>query len=216
MHFLKVHNLHSSSESNVKKRILDTDNHSQWLRLSAVLLGFSSEENHHGCSKSNTFYFTMLVHNIRGRCWSYGSRGWTFPPISRYILLPCDRWQQSGTLTKWCLTWKCRWSKGVPPNCSVWKKLHPLTFYGCLLNIYGDQTLDVSIGRWWVVCFSNGDSDVKNKPHSTVSCRFLWAQHAGLCWWKCIGNGGEYVEKQCSAAQSLLYQMALLCPLYLL
>ena len=28
-----------------------------------------------------------------------------------------------------------------------------------LLNIYGYQTVDVSIVRWWVVCFSNSDID---------------------------------------------------------
>ena len=28
------------------------------------------------------FYFVMLVHDVRGRCWWYGSAGWTFPPVS--------------------------------------------------------------------------------------------------------------------------------------
>ena len=37
-------------------------------------------------------------HDVRGGCWRYSSRGWTFPPISHYILLLCDRWQQRG----WC------------------------------------------------------------------------------------------------------------------
>ena len=47
-----------------------------------------------GCSKSNTSYFIMSAHNIRGGYRWYGSRGWTFPPTFHYILLPCDRWQQ--------------------------------------------------------------------------------------------------------------------------
>ena len=28
-----------------------------------------------------------------------------------------------------------------------------------LLNVYGEQTVDVSAVRWWVVHFSRGDSD---------------------------------------------------------
>jgi len=38
--------------------------------------------------------------------------------------------------------------------------------YQCLLNVYGDQTVDVSTVRWWVGHFSSGNSDVNNKPHS--------------------------------------------------
>ena len=32
-----------------------------------------------GCFKSNASCFIVLAHNIRGRCWWYGSRSWTFP-----------------------------------------------------------------------------------------------------------------------------------------
>jgi len=60
-----------------------------------------------GCSESNASYCIMLTRNVRGGCWWYSSRGRTFPPIFWYILLPCDRWQQRGYLTKWYLTWKC-------------------------------------------------------------------------------------------------------------
>jgi len=35
-------------------------------------------------------------------------------------------------------------------------------------------------------------------------------------WQKCIANGNEYVKKQCFVAKNLLYQIALLCSLYLL
>jgi len=31
---------------------------------------------------SNASYFIMLAHDIRDGCWWYGSRSWTFPPIS--------------------------------------------------------------------------------------------------------------------------------------
>ena len=35
-------------------------------------------------------------------------------------------------------------------------------------------------------------------------------------WRKCIVTGGDYVEKQCFVAKNLLYQIVLLCSLYLL
>jgi len=70
-------------------------------------------QTHEGHSEINASYFIMVAHNVRGECWWYGSRGWTFPPIFPYILLPCDRWHQRGNLTKRRLIWKCVWSKGV-------------------------------------------------------------------------------------------------------
>ena len=35
-----------------------------------------------------------------------------------------------------------------------------------MLSIYGDQTADMGTVRQWVVCFTSGDSDMKDKPHS--------------------------------------------------
>ena len=37
----------------------------------------------------------------------------------------------------------------------------PIDSHRWLLNIYGDQTVDVSTVRWWVVHFISDDSDVK-------------------------------------------------------
>jgi len=86
-----------------------------------------------GCSESNAFYFIMLAHEVRGGCWWEGSRDWTFLPIFCYFLLPCNRWQQRGSLTKGYLTWKCVYSKGVSLNSSMRKNWHPLTF----INAWG-------------------------------------------------------------------------------
>ena len=38
------------------------------------------------------------------------------------------------------------------------------------IDFYVDQTVDVSTVRRWVVCFSSGDSDVKEKPRSERPC----------------------------------------------
>ena len=94
--------------------------------------------------------------------WWDGSGGWTFPPVSHYIFLPCDRWWQRGTLTEWCQAWKCVWSKGVLLNSSMQKKCthwHSSILAHCLWN----QTVHV---RQWVVHYSCSDSDMKYKPFS--------------------------------------------------
>ena len=119
----------------------------------------------------------LLSHNVRGRCWWYGSRDWTFPPIFCKILLACNRQPQRHSLTKFCLTWKCVWSKDVPLNSLVQTKLLPLTSVELLLDFYGDQTVDVSAVRRWVVCFSSGDSNMKDKPCSGHPCTAVTSQN---------------------------------------
>lgn len=126
-----------------------------------------------GCSEGNTFYVTVLAHDIRGGYWWYGNRGWTFPPLLRSMLLLYDRRQQRGSVTTWHLTWKCVWRKGVSLNFSKGKKMAPIDIHWCLLNIYGDQTVGISTERWRVMHFSSNDSDMKDKPHSRWPCRFL-------------------------------------------
>jgi len=44
------------------------------------------------------------------------------------------------------------------------EKTAPSDIHRGLLNVYGDQTVDVSTVRWWVARFSSGDSGVKDKP----------------------------------------------------
>ena len=97
-----------------------------------------------GCSESHASYFIMLAQSTRDGCWWYGSRGWTFPPISHFILFLCDRWQQKDGLTEWHQTWKCVWSKGVSLNSALQDKMAPTDIHGCLLNGYGDQMVGLS------------------------------------------------------------------------
>ena len=106
----------------------------------------------------------MLARNIRGECWCYGSRGWTFLPIFHYILLPCDRWQQRSSLTKWCDIEEHMKQRCVIEFIHV-EKMALADIHQCFLNSYGNQTVDVSIVRQWVVGFSTGNI-MKDKPHS--------------------------------------------------
>ena len=111
----------------------------------------------------------MLAHNIRGRCWWYGRRGWTFLPIDHYMLLPCDRWQQRGSVTEYHLTWKCVRSKDVSLNSSLWKKLQPLTFtQDCWMFMESKQWNWAQRGGG--VCFSSDNRNLKDKSHSEWPC----------------------------------------------
>ena len=126
--------------------------------------------------------FIMLPHNVRGGCWCYDSRGWTFPTISHYILLLCNRWLQRGILTKWHLIWKCLWSKSVSLNCSLWKKMAPIGIHWHFQNINGDQIVHVSILRLWVVLQSNIYTVVQYKNTGS------WSDLVESC---CYVKGGK-------------------------
>ena len=53
----------------------------------------------------------------------------------------------------------------------------PIDICQCLLNIGGDQTVNVSTVRWCVVHFSSGNSDVKDKPFSGWPCTAVTLQN---------------------------------------
>ena len=80
--------------------------------------------------------------------------GLNLPTISHYILLPWDRWQQRGSLTKWCLTWKSVWSKGVELNSSMQEKLHLLTFIDACWTFKETKQWMWAV-RQWTVHISN-------------------------------------------------------------
>ena len=155
----------------------------------------------------------MMAHNVRGGCWRYGSRGWTFPPILRYMLLLHDRWQQRGSLSKWCLTWKYHWRKSMSLNSSMRKKWHPLTFINISWTFAeNNQWMWAQWGSGW--CVSAVATAV-----NLHWCRCLWVQHADCCSSlekKCIVNDDDCVEEQCFVTEIFLYQTVLLCSLYLL
>jgi len=46
------------------------------------------------------------------------------------------------------------------------ENIAPNDIHRRLLNVYGDQTVDISTVKRWVARFSSGDSDVKDKPRS--------------------------------------------------
>ena len=59
------------------------------------------------------------------------------------------------------------------------KKMAPTDIHQCLLNIYGDQTVDVGTVRQRVVHFDSGNGDVKDEPHCRCPYRLLQEWYAG-------------------------------------
>jgi len=59
------------------------------------------------------------------------------------------------------------------------EKMAPVDIHQHLLNVSGEQTVDVSIVRRWVACFSSGDSDSGSPPvtqiATNVACRTFTA-----------------------------------------
>ena len=58
------------------------------------------------------------------------------------------------------------------------EKMAPVDIHWCLLHVYGDQTVDVSTVKQWVVHFSSGDSDSGSPPLMQIdkraACRLLF------------------------------------------
>jgi len=90
----------------------------------------------------------MLAQDVRGGCWWYGSRGWTFPPVFYVAAL----WQvaaeeQSDTMVsdmevfmkQMCAT------EFIPAE-----KNAPIGIHQCLLHIDGDQMVK-QWGSGWCV-----------------------------------------------------------------
>jgi len=61
------------------------------------------------------------------------------------------------------------------------EKTAPTDIHQCLLNVYGDQAVDMRTGTWWVEHFSSGNSDENGKPHTRLPFTFLPVRHTGSC-----------------------------------
>ena len=82
-----------------------------------------------------------------------------------------------------------------------------------MLNVYGDQTVDVSTVMQWVLHFSSGDSSRGSHPVVMTFYKHGMQALTHRCQ-KYIANGGDSVEKIGFVAENLFYQIVLLCCLY--
>ena len=133
-----------------------------------------------GCFKSNASYFIMLAHDVRGECWWYGYRGWTFHQYS-VTLCCCETDDSRGAVQQMVYDMEVQMKQRCGIEILYEDKTALSDTNQCLLNVYGDQTVGVSSVRRWVVHLSSGDSDVKEKPCSGQPCWFLWVWLAGSC-----------------------------------
>ena len=71
------------------------------------------------------------------------------------------------------------------------EKMTPNDIHLCLLNVQGDETVDVSTVRHWVVHFSNGESDSGSSPlmQTNKVCKLSF-----ITGEKCTANGGDCIE----------------------
>jgi len=66
-------------------------------------------------------------------------------------------------------------SKYVQLNSSMHRKIVPIDIHWHLLQVRRDHTVGVSTLRWRMVCYSSGNSDVKDKPRlMRKACRHLF------------------------------------------
>jgi len=123
-------------------------------------------------------YFIMLAHDIRGGCCCDGDKGWTFPPIFHYTVLPCDGRQQRGSLIQWL------WHGSVY-EAQGWNWMAPTDIAQYLLNVYGDQTVSGNSGLVLAffslsACFKNNVSivcELNKLKKSWAVCQenvYLW------------------------------------------
>lgn len=65
------------------------------------------------------------------------------------------------------------------------KKIVLIDVHWCFLNVSGDQTVDMSTSRWWVVCYNSGNSNSGSPPtgadfHKACKCLFIASKNAYL------------------------------------
>ena len=59
-------------------------------------------------------------------------------------------------------------------ECLHVEKMAPTDIHGYMLNVSGDQTVNVSTVRWWVVCFSNSGSPLLVQIFMSTTCMILF------------------------------------------
>jgi hypothetical protein len=101
-------------------------------------------------SESNASYFIMLFQKVRGGCWWYDSRGWTFPLI--VCKFCCRATDSSGALGQINAWHGNAYEAEAPLNSSISKKFYSLTFVdGCWTCPEIKQWMWAQWGGGWCV-----------------------------------------------------------------
>ena len=132
-----------------------------------IMSMFIFVQKYEGCSKSNASHFIMLVHDVRGKCWWYGSR-LIFP--SNIPLYFVAMWWMTGG--GWSDRMASDMEMSLKQRCVTEflyaEKITPIDIHQHLLNV----DMSTVRGGWCISAMAT----------ATVShlhwCRFLWACHA--------------------------------------
>ena len=134
----------------------------------------------------------MLTHHIRGGWWWYGSRDWTSIPVSIPLHFIALWLQQRGSLTKWRLTQKCTWSKGMWGTEFLYaENMAPTDIHQHLLNT-AEQWMWAQWGGGW--CISVVTTVTVGQ---LCCCRLLRACHVGSCSSLAKMNGVHFWSDLC-------------------
>ena len=115
--------------------------------------------------------------------------------------------------------------KVMPPSLLCWPSTSDVDVGGIAVEVEPSHQYSITCcchmtdGHSWmlVACLWRPNSGCEHRM--TVSSTFqLWQQwvtSAGMlalvhCWWTCIANGGDCVEKQCFVAENFLYSVFVL------
>ena len=122
-------------------------------------------------------------------CW-YGSRSWIFP-LHFFFYCTTDGSRASDKMAS---DMEMGMKQRYVTEFFHLEKMVPTDIHWCLLNVNGDQTVDMTIVKWWW-CVS---AVVTVTVGHLCWCRFLQAQHARSCLLLAIANGGDYNENRVS------------------
>mgnify|MGYP001858769923 FL=1 len=108
-----------------------------------------------GCSRSNVSYFILLAHGIRGRWRWYSSRDWTF---LQYPIIYCCYATDGSRGAVWQtvsnvevhVKQRC-WIEFLHAEKMTSTECHSPDAHQRLLDVDGDQTVDVNIVRQWCI-----------------------------------------------------------------
>jgi len=108
--------------------------------------------NTNGCSKSNAFYYIMLVHKVRGRHYWHGRICWIFPPIFHVAVRQTSADRHSWQNSVWHgSTYEAKICNSIP-SFRKKKKMHPFTLIStCWTFVETKQWMWAQWGSGWSI-----------------------------------------------------------------
>lgn len=123
-----------------------------------------------GALRNFWLLFHTQVLDVRVGFWWYDRTVWLFPSLCARIFF----------LTVTSLSWEYSSNSGGVLNFLVLTKDCTIDIIRHFLNIYGDETMDVTTVRQRVASFISGESDVKNKVTFQMEDSYTYLSHQAM------------------------------------